>query len=577
MQIKLKGYGSAPGISMGEVFIYNSNKNLPVEKFNIGDINAEIKRYEDAIIKARIEIENLYVKAELELGKEEAKIFHAHKLILDDPELNKRIKKEIKEEKINSEWVIKSIIQEYIEIFEHIEDEILKNRITDIKDVLNRVIRVLLNIDSNSLININKEVILVSNDITPSDAMHLEKNNILAIAIENGSIASHASIIAKTLGIPAVIGVEGLTENINDEDILIVDGFNGNIIINPDTEALDEYYEKKKKIIRNKELFNNYFDKETKTLDNKKFKILGNIATIADSKRVVKNGGEGIGLVRTEVLYMNRTKPPTINEQVNIYKNICKNLAGKPVTIRTLDIGGDKVISYLPMKKEKNPFLGYRGIRFCLGTEFLFKDQIKAIYITSASENVRIMYPMVTTMKELESIEKIENEVKEELDRENIPYDRNIKKGIMIETPSAAIQSDDFAKKVDFFSIGTNDLIQYIMAIDRENQSLKDLYSYYHPAVLRIIKIIITNAKNNNIEVAMCGEMASTPELIPILALMGLDEFSVAPSFVLQTRYIINNINLENINDKLDYVLSMDKACEIKEYLNSLYKENIDI
>lgn len=577
MQIKLKGYGSAPGISMGEVFIYNSNKNLPVEKIHIGDIEAEIKRYEDAIIKAKNEIENLYIKAELELGKEEAKIFHAHKLILEDPELNKKIKLEIEEKEVNVEWIIKSIIQEYIEIFEHIEDEILKNRITDIKDVLNRVIRVLLNIDSNSLININKEVILVTNDITPSDAMHLEKDNILAIAIENGSVASHASIIAKTLGIPAVIGVEGLISNISDEDILIVDGFNGTITVNPNNLSLNEYYKKNKEINKNKELFNNYFNKETKTLDNKKFKVFGNIATIADSKRVAKNGGEGIGLVRTEVLYMNRTKPPTIKEQVNIYKKISQNLGGRPVTIRTLDIGGDKVISYLPIKKEKNPFLGYRGIRFCLGTDFLFKDQIKAIYITSATENVRIMYPMVTTIKELESIEKIENQVKEELDRENIPYNRNIKKGIMIETPSAAIQSDDFAKKVDFFSIGTNDLIQYIMAIDRENQSLKDLYSYYHPAVLRIIKIIINNAKNNNIEVAMCGEMASTPELIPILASMGLDEFSVAPSFILQTRYIINNINLENINDKLDYALSMDKACEIKEYLNSLYKENIDI
>lgn len=579
MRKKLKGYASAPGISMGKIYLYNPNKEeIKIEKIEISDFKYETDRFLNALNKSILEIEALNSKAELEIGKDEAKIFKAHKLIAEDPELKMRVIKDIKDASLNAEWVVKTIKEEYIDIFESIDDEVLKGRVIDIEDVLNRIIRNLLNINNELkfLDELEGDIILVAEDITPSDAMYLNNSRILGVIVEKGSIASHASIIAKTIGIPAITAIEDVKNNMSSGDYAVINGCSGEVIINPNDSDLIDYENRKKELLEEGYIYEEYINKPTISKDRYKAKIMGNIATIDDAKRVVENGGEGIGLVRTEFIYMDRVEAPSVDEQVAIYEMICKNFKSEAVVIRTLDIGGDKVIPYLPMDEEKNPFLGYRGIRYCLGTKYLFKDQIKAIYITSNKYNVEIMYPMVTTIKELECILEIENEVKMELYKEKIPY-KDIKRGIMIETPAAAILSYEFAKKVDFFSIGTNDLIQYTMAVDRENINTKDLYSYYHPAVLRLIEYTIENAKKAGIKVGMCGEMASIPDIIPILLAMGLDEFSVDPNSILKTRYIINNLNKVDMEKELKNVLEKSGACEVKKYLKKLYEEKIKI
>lgn len=572
MEKILKGVSSSTGLCMGKAYMYRSGEELDIKKIDIEDIDYEIKRFKKSVDRAKKDISRLCLEAKKEIGEEKSKIFYTHKMILEDADFLTRVEKSIRENNINAEWAIKSILNEYINIFNSIEDVNMKEKIIDIKDVFIRVINYLMNITDRKLNNIDEKVILVAKELRPSDTIDIDKNKILAIVTEKGGLASHTSIIAKTLGIPSIVGIENLTEKVNHLDYLIVDGYYDTVIVNPTKETKKEYSHLEKEVHKYTEKHVKYINKKAITKDDISVKVLGNIATCEDSKRVVDFGGEGSGLVRTEFLYMRRESPPDYKEQVEIYSKICQNFKGKEVIIRTLDVGGDKDIPYLNFNKEKNPFLGYRGIRICLNNIELFKEQIKAIYSISSKYNIKIMFPMISSLEEIDKIDEVINLAKKELDKEEISYNKNIKKGIMIETPGAALQVEDFLKRVDFISIGTNDLVQYVLAVDRENQAISDLYSNYHPAVLRLINNIIKAGNTAGKEVGMCGEMASDRNLIPLLLAMGLRNFSVAPAFIPECKYVINHISVKKINKNLEKVLSFSRGKEVKEYLMKKYK-----
>ncbi|MCF6461529.1 phosphoenolpyruvate--protein phosphotransferase [Clostridium sp. Cult3] len=563
----MKGIGTSPGIALGNILVYKEPE-ITINKKQIQDIDEEIDRLEKAIKTGMKQIEKLYEKTLNNVGKEEAEIFNAHKMMIEDPEFIGDVKETIKSQEVNAEWAVKNVADKFIKIFENIEDEYLRERALDLKDVSNRLLRILLDIETMDLGSLEEECIIVAEDLTPSDTAQMNKEMVIGFVTELGGKTSHTSIMARTLEIPAISGLKDITNEVKNGDFVIIDGKEGLVLLNPSEEEIKTYEQKKKDYQEFKLKLKDMKGKESISKDGVKVEIAANIGTPKDVDKVIENDGEGIGLYRTEFLYMDSKTLPTEEEQFEAYKIVAERLEGKPVVIRTLDVGGDKDIPYLDLPEEMNPFLGYRAIRLCLDRTDMFKTQLRALLRASAFGNIKIMFPMISNIKEIRDAKKILEEAKEELRKENIPFNEDIEVGIMVEIPAVAVHSDIFAKEVDFFSIGTNDLIQYTLAVDRGNQDISYLYNQYHPAVLKLIKMTIENGHKEGIWVGMCGEAAGDEKLIPLLLGMGLDEFSMSSSSILRARWIINNTSKSEIESMLDEILSLPTAEDVEKFID---------
>ena len=568
----MKGLGVSPGIGIGKAFIIDK-RSINIIKDYVNDVEREIDRLKSAFETAKKQLNELYNKSIDKLGEKEAQIFKSHEMMLEDDTFISEVENRIKDEKINAEFALHETSNVYIEMFQKIEDEYLRERAEDIRDVMNRVIRILMGIFSVDFSDLDENSIIVAKDLTPSDTAQIDRTKVVAMITEVGGKTSHAAIIARIMGIPTVVGLNDITDKIKDGDMVICDGKTGKVLINPNKKQLF-YYNNKKNIEDeiNNEL-RNQIGLPSVTKDGFAVSLSANIGTPNDVDMALQNDAEGIGLFRSEFIFMNRERQPTEDKQFEQYKEVLVKMGDKPVIIRTLDIGGDKNVPYIDIPKEMNPFLGYRAIRLCLGNVEVFRTQLRAILRASVYGNVKIMLPMISTMKELKDSKKILQQAKDELTKEGIKFKDDIEIGIMIEIPSAAIISDLLAKEVDFFSIGTNDLIQYTMAVDRMNSKLSHLYSQYHPALLRLIKGIIDNAHNAGIWVGMCGEAAGDPKLIPVFVGMGLDEFSMNSPSILRSRYIVRNLSKKDIELIAKSTLDMENALEVEEYLSCVFAD----
>ena len=563
----MKGIGISPGIALGKVFIYKEPEIVLFKK-QVEDLNYETERLERAVEEGLSQIGSIYDQVLKTLGKREAEIFNAHKMIMKDPEFVGLVERKIKSERVNAEWAVKEVVDYYIELFKNIEDGYLRERVLDLKDVSKRLLRILLGIETVDLGSLKEECIIVAEDLTPSDTAQMNKEVVIGLVTGLGGKNSHTSIMARTLEIPAITGLKGITNVAKNGDFMIIHGKEGLLLLNPSEKDIKRYKEKKRSYEEFKLKLTKMRREKSISKDGIKVDVLANIGNLKDVDKVIENNGMGVGLYRTEFLYMGRNKPPTEEEQFKAYKIVAERLAGRPVIIRTLDVGGDKDLPYLNLSREKNPFLGYRAIRLCLDMIDIFKMQLRAILRASAFGNIKIMFPMISNVKEIREIKRILEGIKKELRDQKIPFNENIEIGIMVEVPAVAIHSDIFAKEADFFSIGTNDLIQYTLAADRGNQDISYLYSQYHPAVLKLIKMTIENGHKEGIKVGMCGEAASDEKLIPILLAMGLDEFSMCPSSMLKARWIINKTSKTEVAAMLDAILSLATAEEVEKFID---------
>lgn len=568
----MKGLGTSPGIGIGKIFLYKEIK-FEIEKNNIDDPKSELERFHNSMERAKEEIDILYNKTLETVGEKEAEIFSAHKMMLEDPEFIKGVEDKIEAEGVNAPWAVQETANSFIALFENIEDEYLKARAADLKDVSNRVLRILLNKESVDLLSIDEKSIIVAEDLTPSDTAAMNKEMVVGIVTELGGRTSHTSIIARTLEIPAVAGIDAITQKVKHGDTMIIDGESGDIILNPSESEIENYNKIFQEQERLKESLKEMVGKETVSKDGHKVELVGNIGTPSDVDKVLEKDGEGVGLFRSEFLYMDSDSLPTEEEQFESYKEVAVKLQDKPLVIRTLDVGGDKEIPYLNLPKEMNPFLGYRAIRVGLDRPEILITQLRAIYRASHYGNIKIMFPMISSIEELRRAKEIAKGVREDLKAENIPFSEEVEIGIMVEIPAVAVHAKAFAKEVDFFSIGTNDLIQYTTAVDRGNQNISSLYNQYHPAVLRLIKMTIDGGHEEGIWVGMCGEVAGDKKLAPVLLGMGLDEFSMSAGSILRARYQIRNTSKEEIEPHIETILNLSTSIDVENYID----ENIII
>ncbi|MDD2454551.1 MAG: phosphoenolpyruvate--protein phosphotransferase [Synergistaceae bacterium] len=565
----MKGIGASPGIAVGRVVIHWKEQIDILREF-VEEPEREIGRFRTAMEFAGEQIRETYSRVLETVGPGEAAIFKSHGLMLRDPDFVGQIERMILDESINAEWAVKTVADNLIQIFESMGNDYMKARSDDVKDISDRVLKLLLQVGGVDLSNLGEKSVVVAREITPSDISQLDRDNTLGIISETGGKSSHSAILARTLEIPAVMGVRDILDYVENGDLIIVDGETGLVFINPDEETVARYEDLLAKYECFKKSLSDIRGMSTVTLDGVEIELAANVASPKDLDDVFKNDGEAIGLYRTEFLYLDSSLLPPEDLQFEDYKNVVEAMEGRPVIIRTLDIGGDKKLDYLAIPEEENPFLGYRAIRLCLDRQEIFKVQLRAILRASAFGCVRILFPMISSLEELREAKKILEETKEELRTEGIPFDESVQSGIMVEVPSAAILSDYFAKEVDFFSIGTNDLIQYTVAVDRGNEKLSHLYSQYHPAVLRLIKTVIDNGREAGIWVGMCGESAGDPKLIPVLLGMGLKEFSMTASSILQARWIIRNLRKSDLEQAAEKVLSLPTAEDVEHYCTAL-------
>ncbi|WP_131035403.1 phosphoenolpyruvate--protein phosphotransferase [Clostridioides difficile] len=550
-----KGIGASPGVALGKALVVEHSE-LVIEKKSIDNVEAEIAKLEDAVAVSKEELVKVKEKASEELGAEEAEIFEAHLLVLEDPELIGSAIDKIKTESVNAEYALNEIKEMFVSMFESMDNEYMKERAADIKDVTNRILRHILGIKVVDLSALSEEVVLIAHDLTPSDTATMNKKMVLGFLTDIGGRTSHTAIMSRTLEIAAIVGLNDITSKVKDGDFVVFNGDTGEVIVNPDEETINKYTELKAKYEDERKALQLLKGKPSVTLDGKHVELAGNIGTPNDIEGLIKNDAEGVGLYRTEFLYMDRDSFPTEEIQYEAYKAVLEGMDGKPIVIRTLDIGGDKELSYLSMEPEMNPFLGYRAIRLCLDRKDIFKTQLRALYRASVHGRLRIMFPMISSLEELLQAKEVVKEVEI---------------GMMIEVPSAAVISDVLAKHVDFFSIGTNDLIQYTCAVDRMNQKISYLYNQFNPAVLRLIKTVIDNAHKEGKWAGMCGESAGDQKMIPILLGMGLDEFSMSPISILPARKLITSVKESDMKKLADDVLNMGTAEEIKSYIEKTF------
>jgi len=571
--MKIYGVGAAEGIGIGAAKVVRE-QNVEVVKKSIPDSEAEVNNFMRILDITKAETEEMSQALEKNASAKEAEILFGHIMLMSDPMLVDEIVNRIKGESVCAEYAIEEVCNQYAAVFASMDDELMQQRATDMLDIKTRLIKKILGIENTDLSKLPYGSILVAKDLTPSMTAGLNPENVLGIVTQFGGKTSHSAILARALEIPAVVGLSNLPEDISDDTDILLDGESGEVIILPTDVEKTEYEDKKKKYDANKELLKKYRELPSISKDGKKVEIAGNIGSPEDAKKVIENGGEGIGLFRTEFLFMDRDYMPTEEEQFESYKEVAVAMEGKPVIIRTLDIGGDKEIPYMGIVQDENPFLGYRAIRLCLDRkDDIYIPQLRALLRASAFGNIKIMLPLITSMDEIREAKALINDIKKELDEKNIAYNKNIEVGIMVETAAASLLADIFAKEVDFFSIGTNDLIQYTMSVDRGNVKIAGLYSPFSPAVLRSINRIITEGKKAGIMVGMCGEAAADPLLIPALLAWGMDEFSMSASSILKSRQIISGCDSKDLKAKVDKVLEMSTESEIKEYLKKLTEE----
>lgn len=561
------GIPASPGIAIGRV-----HKVLEPSEINInyvpGTVEEELNNLSGAVEASIVQVEGIKNRTLETIGEKEAQIFESHLMILQDPELIGHIQDGIHGNKSAPDAVTEST-SFFAGMFEAMDNDYMKERAADIRDVLGRVRNEVLGISDTGYSDISEPVIVLTHDLTPSDTAQLPKEYVLGFVTEIGGATSHSAIMARTLEIPAVVGLSGALDAVEHGDLLIVDGISGDVHINPDESLLTKFAKKRSQLDAKRAELQSLVGQPSTSLCGRNVEIACNIGSPNDVEAVNKNDGEGVGLFRSEFLYMDRDQLPTEEEQFTAYRQAVEGLAGKPVIIRTLDVGGDKNIPYLNMPKEMNPFLGYRAVRYCLEEPEVFLTQLRAILRASAYGKAKIMFPMISTVDEIRSAKAFVHEAMKELDDKNISYDKDIEIGMMIEIPAAAMISDILAKEVDFFSIGTNDLVQYTTAVDRMNQQISGLYTPYHPAVLRLVQQVIRNGHAAGIWVGMCGEAAGVENLVPLWFAMGLDEFSVSPSSVLRVRGQIRALDSKSLEGFVDGALVQPTASEMKEYLDA--------
>lgn len=529
------------GIAIGKAVIFKKNKER-IKRKRITDIDNELNKLYEAIDKAKEELKELYEKALVEVGEQNAMIFEFHKMMLEDQDYLDSIIQFIKNEQTNAEYATNITGENFAEMFLSMDDAYMKERAADVKDVTERLINNLQGAN-HKMLQMEEPYILVADDLVPSETLQLDKSKVLAFVTRKGSTNSHTAILARMMNIPALIGID--FEETCDGALAVVDGFSGTFITDPTEEVLADLKRKQEKHIKKIKLQKELKGKDNVTKDGRKIEIYANIGSVEDVASVLENDAHGIGLFRSEFIYLERDTFPTEEEQFQIYKSVLANMAGKKVIIRTLDIGADKKVDYFGLEKEENPAMGYRAIRICLDRPEIFKTQLRAIYRASVYGTASVMYPMIISVDEILQIKEIVKTIKEELTQEGIPF-REIEQGVMIETPAAVMISDLLAKEVDFFSIGTNDLTQYTLAIDRQNPNLDKIYDPHHPAILRMIKMVIDNAHKEGCWVGICGELGADTSLTKEFIKMGLDEVSVAPNFVLSVREKVRSIDLSN-------------------------------
>lgn len=565
------GTGASPGIALGRALVIEHSE-LVIEKKTIENIDEEIQKLESAVKVSKEELTKVKEKALAELGEHEAEIFEAHLLVLEDPELIGSAISKIRDEKVNADYALNEIKEMFVAMFESMDNEYMRERAADIKDVTNRVLRHILGIKVVDLAGLDEEVVLIAHDLTPSDTATMNKNMVLGFLTDIGGRTSHTAIMARTLEIAAVVGLNDITKKVKDGDYIVFNGDTGEVRVNPDEETKAKYASLKEEFEEYRKSLELLKGQASITTDGRHVELAGNIGSPNDVEGLIKNDAEGVGLYRTEFLYMDKEDSfPTEEEQYEAYKAVLEGMNNKPIVIRTLDIGGDKELPYFEMEAEMNPFLGYRAIRLCLDRKDIFKTQLRALYRASVHGKLRIMFPMISSLEELLDAKEVIKEVLKELDAENIAYSNDVEVGMMIEIPSAAVISDVLAKHVDFFSIGTNDLIQYTCAVDRMNQKISHLYNQFNPAVLRLIKMVIDNAHKEGKWVGMCGESAGDQRMIPILLGFGLDEFSMSPISILPARKLITSLSYADMQKFADEVLAMGTAKEIKEYVDKTF------
>ena len=533
-----KGIAASKGYAIGKVFL-QENEEIVINDTKIADIGAEKEKMQKALDDSKAQLEIIKVKAEKEMGAEKAEVFEAHITLLDDPEFTGAMISEIENNSLNGLKAIESVTNTFVAIFESMDNEYMRERAADIKDVSKRILLNFAGKGGDSFAITENNTIVVAHDLTPSDTAGLDRTKVVGFITNIGGRTSHAAIMARTLEIPAVLGLGDITTCVKTGDMIIVDGITGDVIINPSEEVVAEYKAKKEKFQAEQEELKKLIDVKTTTKSGRRIEVCGNIGQPEDVLGVLANGGDGVGLFRTEFLYMDRDSAPTEDEQFESYKFALEKMEGKQVVIRTLDIGGDKTLPYLPLPEEMNPFLGYRAIRLCLDRKDIFKVQLRALLRASIYGNLAVMFPMISGLEEFEQAKEVVDECKAELKAEGKEYSENIQWGIMVEIPAAAVYADELAKHVDFFSIGTNDLIQYTLAADRMSEKVSYLYNPMHPAVLRLIKMTIDGAHKHGKWVGMCGEMAGDEAAIPTLIEYGLDEFSMSASSILNAKKIM--------------------------------------
>lgn len=533
-----KGIAASKGYAIGKVFL-QVNEEIVIPDEKVSDIEAEKAKLQKALDDSRTQLEKIKEKALIEMGEEKAQVFEAHITLLDDPEFTGAMQNEIESNSINSMKAVQSVTDMFVSIFDAMEDAYMKERAADIKDVSKRIISNLAGKGGDAFAITEGNTIVVAHDLTPSDTAQLDRSKVVGFITDIGGRTSHAAIMARTLEIPAVLGLGDITTSVKTGDSVIVDGLTGDVIINPSEEVIAEYTKKKEKFQAEQEELKKLIDVKTTTKSGRRIEVCGNIGKPEDVLGVIANGGDGVGLFRTEFLYMDRESAPTEEEQFESYKFVLEKMEGKQVVIRTLDIGGDKTLPYLPLPHEMNPFLGYRAIRLCLDRKEIFKVQLRALLRASVFGKLCVMFPMISGIQEFRQAKEVVEECKAELRAEGKEYSENIQWGIMVEIPAAAVMADELAKEVDFFSIGTNDLIQYTLAADRMSEKVSYLYNPMHPAVLRLIKMTIDGAHSQGKWVGMCGEMAGDETAIPTLVEYGLDEFSMSATSILTAKKIM--------------------------------------
>lgn len=562
-----KGTSASAGIGIGKA-VNVEEAELKIRKEAITDPGAEKARFQAAVKQAMEETGLLAQDLATKVGEKEAEILNGHLLLLSDPMLTGEIENSITGEKVNSEYAVENVCNTYADMFASMGDELMQQRATDMHDIKTRVQKILMGVSSVDISALPEGSVIVARDLTPSMTAGINPEKVVGIVTELGGKTSHSAILARALEIPAVVAIEGFLGQVSDGDDMILDGSQGIVIVKPEDSLKAEYSVKREAFLKEKKELEQYIGKPTVTKDGTTIELVANIGKPEDVEKVLHYDGEGIGLFRTEFLFMDRTSMPTEDEQFEAYRKVAVAMNGKPVIIRTLDIGGDKEIPYMGLEKDENPFLGYRAIRFCLDRkEDVYKPQLRALLRASAFGNIRIMVPMVTCLEEFREAKALVEELKKEFDEKGIAYKKDIQVGIMVETAAASLMADAFAKEVDFFSIGTNDLTQYTMSVDRGNDKVSYLYSPLNPAVLRSIHHVIECGRREGIMVGMCGEAASDPMIIPLLLAFGLNEFSMSASAILNARKLITGYSIKDLQAVAEKAMSYSTVKEVEDYM----------